>query len=399
MDPIKFKEIIKYARTLKNNLSYCSVKLFLEKYKTELDLNYDKLDILIKNILNNNLLNTESITLQKLNLKYKKTSKEYWIIRGWDINYAIEMAKKSNSIYSHKLRLKNNGYTDAEIKQIVSDSCKKGVSTLKKREDYLLIIKKRNKGLTKDRYLNKINQVTGKKYTESESHLQYIEDQKKAGQSSRINMQHNKNNTRIEYYLDKGLSKEEAASALFERQIRNGLNYYINKYGIEIGTEKYKIRIGKYSKKIKELRKTNPEKWIAANGKNYSDSSKRFFDSIINEISDLKNMNIFYADNEYCIYDSINNKIYFYDFYIEELNLIIEYNGIVWHPKERVQENWRHPYTKETSEKFYDLDKTKEKLANDHNLDLIKIFEDEIITKKQILINELYKRIDSYKNT
>lgn len=396
MDSSKYNEICRSARLLKNNMSYSTVKEFLEKFKTELNINYDKIDQLIVNILSKDLSN-DHITLPKLNLKYKKTSKEYWIIRGWDEEYSIRKAKEANQIYSHPKRLEKNGYSQEDIKKIVNESINKGISTLKKREDYLDIIKKRNRGLTKDRYINIINPLTGLLYTPDESKEKYKEDQLKASRSANLNRKPESFNTKIEYYLAKGLSLEDAQSALFERQIKNGLDYYINKYGIENGTLKYEKRILKYGKKIKAARLAFPEKWKTSS-KRYSNSSKRFFDSLINDINYLNQLTIFYANNEHFIYDKINKKIYFYDFYIKELNIIIEYHGIVWHPKQRDQLGWIHPYTKETSEKYYDLDIHKKLLANSVGIEVITIFEDEITTTRNNIINELHNRINTYCN-
>lgn len=396
MEVNKIREIQKSARTLKNNITYESVKDFLEKYKNDLDLNPNKLDYLIYAILNKDLSNIRSITLPMLNLKFKKTSKDYWIIRGWDECNSIKKSKKCRiDAYSYPLRLKNKGYSESDIKDIVSNSYKKGHKTLKKRNDYDDIIKKRNRGLSADRYLNIINPDTGLLYTKEESYDRYIEDQKKAGSLSCKNRKTESYNTRIEFYIAKGLSIENAKKALFERQIKNGLNYYISKYGLKKGTEKYKIRIEKYGEKIKNLRKKYPNRWKIS-GKRYSDSSKRFFDSILSEIEHLQDFTIYYADNEYFIYDYNNKKIYFYDFYIKELNFIIEYHGLAWHPKTRIQEGWLHPYTKDTSDLCYDYDKYKENLAKNNNIDILTIFEDEIIYKKQDILNELRKRINTY---
>jgi predicted nuclease with TOPRIM domain len=397
MDSNKYHEICKSARALQNNISYASVKEFLEKFKIELNINCDKLDLLISNILSTDLSNESIITLPKLNLKYKKTSKEYWLIRGWDEAHSIKKAKEANQVYSHPGRLEKKGYSQDEIKKIVAASINKGISTLKKREDYSDIVKRRNLGLTKYRYINTINPETGVLYTPSESEKKYKEDQKKASKSANLSRKPESFNTKIEYYLAKGLSLEAAQAALFERQIKNGLNYYINKYGIEKGSLEYEERILKYSKQIKTLRSAFPEKWKTSN-KKYSDSSKRFFDSLINEVDSLNTLTIYYANNEHFIYDTINKKIYFYDFYVKELNIIIEYHGLVWHPRKRVQEGWMHPYTKETSEKYYDLDIHKKSLANNLGIDVITIFEDEITTHRKFIIDELHSRINAYCN-
>lgn len=397
MERSKYNKIVKAARKLKNNISFETLNDFLQEYKVDLDINQSAIPSLINKILIE-IKQTDSITLSKLNLKYKKTSKEYWIIRGWDLNYSIKKAKEANQIYSHSRRLEKKGYSFDEIKKIVSDSCKKSYVTLKNRPNYNEILNRRNRGLSKHRYTKIINPLTGVFYTDHESEQKYKEDQRRASISANKNRKPESLNTKIEYYLAKGLSLDDAKAALSERQIRNGLTYYINQYGLVQGTHKYFSRIEKYGSKIKKLREEFPKKWKTS-GKKYSNVSKIFFDSLINEINDLKNLTIFYAENEYFIYDSTNKKIYFYDFYVKELNLIVEYHGVVWHPKKRVQEGWIHPYTKETSEKYYDLAKYKEKLAKDKGLDVITIFETDITVNKPHILDELHRRIKSYSNT
>jgi len=397
MEHNKYNEIVKATRKLKNNISFETLNDFLQKYKIDLDINPSAIPSLINEILIE-IKHTDSITLSKLNLMYKKTSQKYWIIRGWDLEYSIRKAKDANQIYSHPSRLEKKGYSHDEIKKIVSDSCKKGHVTLKNRHNYDEIINRRNRGLSKHRYTKIINPLTGVFYTDVESEQKYKEDQRRASISANKNRKPESFNTKIEYYLAQGLSLDDAKAALFDRQIRNGLTYYINQYGLVQGTNKYFSRIEKYGNKIKKLREEFPKKWKTS-GKKYSTVSKKFFDSLINETSDLKNLTIFYAENEYFIYDSSNKKIYFYDFYVRELNLIIEYHGVVWHPRKRVQEGWLHPYTKETSEKYYDLDKHKEKLANDKGIDVITIFETDITINKTYIFDELHRRIKSYCNT
>ena len=395
----KHYEISKAIRKIKNNCNYDYIYNFIIEYNDELNLNLSKIDEWIKEVLNKIISSKkESLNFNFLNLKYKKTSKEYWLIRGWNEDYSINKAKECNKVYSHKIQLKENGYSDEEIKNIMLKRFKKGAQTLKNRSDYDEIRKKY--GHKVDKYLKRINANTNKNYTLEEAKTIISEIQRKKSkrkwEKHKLNPRFDKINTRLEFYLAKGLNKEEAENALYERQIKNGLNYYINKYGLEKGKEKYNKRIEEYRKKIKLHRKKYPQKWITS-GKRYSDSSKRFFDKIIEEITELKDMKIYYAENEYFIFDE-KRKIYFYDFYIKELNLIIEYNGLVWHPKERIQKNWKHVYTKKSSETYYDYDRYKEQLAISKGIDIMSIFEDELIYKRKQIINELYSRINKIKN-
>lgn len=396
------KEITNDLYSVKYNFNLEYIKEILNKHKVELNLKFENIDKLSKYFFDKGKPTGKKRTsfLNFFEFTTSKSKKIFWLSRGWSEQ---ESKDKSELFYythsNYKRRLLENGYTEHESDLLYKESYIKGKKTLSNREDYNDIKKKY--GHNYEKYLNRINPETKINYTIEEAKNIVSEIQRKNSKRSwdkhKINPRFDTINTRIEFYLKKGLSIEDAQKELSMRQIQNGLNYYISKYGLEIGKEKYTKRIIEYGKKIKELRMKYPERWIFS-GKRYSESSKRFFDSIIEELEELKNMKIYYAQNEFFLWDKKNHKIYFYDFYIKELNIMIEYHGIVWHPKERHQPGWKSIYTDETSEVIYDKDKRKEQIVKDNGIDLIVIYEDEINIKKQQIINELYKRINTYKN-
>jgi hypothetical protein len=63
------------------------------------------------------------------------------------------------------------------------------------------------------------------------------------------------------------------------------------------------------------------------------------------------------------------------DIFIPELNLAYEYNGLYYHSEKMGKNRWYHL--------------NKQKLAEENNIKLIHIFEDEWINKKQIVINKI----------
>ena len=67
--------------------------------------------------------------------------------------------------------------------------------------------------------------------------------------------------------------------------------------------------------------------------KKYSMASSKFFNELLISVGSLDNIEIRVDDSEYFLWDYDNRKIYFYDFCIPKLNLIIEYNGIMFHPR------------------------------------------------------------------
>jgi hypothetical protein len=57
----------------------------------------------------------------------------------------------------------------------------------------------------------------------------------------------------IEYWNNRGFSEAEAKQIISKLQIKNGLTYYINKYGAEKGTAAYNERIDNWLKNINKL--------------------------------------------------------------------------------------------------------------------------------------------------
>jgi hypothetical protein len=393
------KEISDDLESIKYNFTSDYIKEILFKHANELDINIENIDELVNYYYDKGRPTGKKRTGFSNFFEFSKSkSREiYWLKRGWSKEQAeMKVDEYKYNRFNYKRRLLHSGCDEEVAEKTYRGSFVKGIKTLKSRSDYDKI--KKSHGGSYLKYLKKINPETKQKYTEEEAKIAFSKKQSKAGKNSAKNKTKDKINTRIEHYLAKGLTTEEAQKALFERQLKNGLNYYISKYGLENGTKKYNKRIEEYGKKIKAHRKKHPVKW-ANSGKRYSDSSKRFFDSIINVLPELKKMKIYYADNEYFLWDKINKRIYFYDFYVKELNLIIEYHGLVWHPKERTQPGWKSIYMKESSEVVYDKDKYKEQLVINHGIDIIVIYEDEITVKKQQIINELHTRIKSHGNS
>ena len=392
------KEASNDLKSIKHNFTYDYIKSVLLKHAHLLDIKVENIDEMASYYYSKGIPEGKNKTGFNNFFEFTKTKSErnYWLKRGWSEEETdLKLSEYKSYQFNYKKRLVHLGYDEAEAEVLYRDSLNRGIETLRNREDYESIKKSRADNI--DRYLRRINPETGEEYTLEEAKIAYSSRQSRAARNSAKNRKKDKTNTRIEYFLSKGLTKEEAEKALLERQIKNGLNYYINKYGLEAGTRKYNVRIKEYGKQIKKLRKIYPERWVKS-GKRYSDSSKRFFDSIIDVLPELKSMSVYYADNEYFLWDKSNHKIYFYDFYVKELNIIIEYHGIIWHPKEKNQPGWKSVYTNESSETVFNRDKHKEKIAADYGIDLIIIYEDEVNTKKETIVNELHRRIITHQD-
>jgi len=75
------------------------------------------------------------------------------------------------------------------------------------------------------------------------------------------------------------------------------------------------------------------------------------------------------------------------DVFIPEKNIAIEYDGLYWHSERMIDKSNRNGKT-------YHLDKLK--LAQDKNIRLIQIFEDEYIHKKEIVLNRIKHMLGVY---
>lgn len=148
----------------------------------------------------------------------------------------------------------------------------------------------------------------------------------------------------IDYYLKRGFSQEEAKEQLKARQSTFTYEKCINKYGEEVGKKIFQERQCKWqstlnSKPLEEIERINKAKLF--DGRGWSKISQQLFDSIANKISE-KYSKIFYAtnckekeNNEYMVIDPCTCKKFFLDFYVEDNNKVIEFDGDYWHGEKR----------------------------------------------------------------
>jgi hypothetical protein len=199
---------------------------------------------------------------------------------------------------------------------------------------------------------------------------------------------------KIEYYIEK--YGEEEGLILYEEinKIRTfNLENSIKKYGEEQGTVKYN--------NWKNVKRTSIEKFIELYGEEegrikrdiwlsnlvnriyycVSKESKKFFEILDNTLN-IKGM---FGDrkNEYKLKSPTN--YYFYDYYNKDLNLIIEYNGVAYHPNpEKLSgdewEKWRHPKDKTiTADISYEKQKIKLEFAKQNGHNILEIWNDKSI--------------------
>jgi len=188
-------------------------------------------------------------------------------------------------------------------------------------------------------------------------------------------IQNKKDNSSLEYFISI-CDNESDAIELFKEKIKktkNDLNSYISKYGIDEGTKKYNNKIEKYKNSMIEYYKSDRIKTTS-----YSQEASTFFDNLIielNKINIFNNCNYKYKENEIGIYNEDSKTCYFYDFYIPEYNLIIEYNGLRYHPK-TLNDDFKNIGDKDIKY-FYNRDKMKMELAIKNGFKYLIVWEDD----------------------
>lgn len=210
-------------------------------------------------------------------------------------------------------------------------------------------------------------------------------------------------NTNIEYYIKRNYPN--ALESLKERQSTRSLTKYIEKYGDIKGIEKYNQSIEKFKysawySKSKEEQIELTLKRIKSNNF-YSKSSILFFEQLINDLN-IPNKKIYWKNNEFFI--KYENGIYFYDFCIPDLNIIIEFNGSKFHPNKNKMSciefnNWHQLLSNKSAFEVYEKDQHKNNLAITNNFDLFIVWDTDNMESKIIeLKNELINRINKKRN-
>lgn len=184
-------------------------------------------------------------------------------------------------------------------------------------------------------------------------------------------------NTCIDYYTSRGYSEKDAKKKLKDRQTTFTLDKCIKQYGEENGRKRFKERQSKwmaslYNRSDEELKKMFMERTNHAFGE-ASGTSMNVFSPLIqwcckNGISEDEILIGSSTSSEFCLVNPDTKKVFFYDFTIPKLGLIIEYNGETWHPRD---ENWKPlPCMNTTVEQALTKETAKRELAKINGFDI-----------------------------
>lgn len=212
--------------------------------------------------------------------------------------------------------------------------------------------------------------------------------------------------------------KERLNKKEYERYIKNlkyskTKEYYIDKYGLEDGENiwnninkkkdsmslsfflnKYNYNYKKAYKAYKDRIKSVTFKMFF--GGSYSKTSIDFFDKIIKLLS-IKNY--LYKDDEFIIeyVDNDKKRKFYYDFIDLDNNIIIEFNGLKWHPnknKMTITEyiNWKHPFNSEIlKEDIEEKDLKKHQIALKNYYKIIVVWDIDGEERNVEIVKNFYK--------
>ena len=192
--------------------------------------------------------------------------------------------------------------------------------------------------------------------------------------------------TNIEYYLNKGMSMEDAKKALHDRQNTCTYNRFIKVYGKEEGEKRFKERTKKWLKSFYESYDGKP-------GITQSNIATELFEHLAKYINkDIKDC------TEYKLYNKDLHKTYSYDFYYN--NLLIEFNGDYWHMNPNIyNKNDLNKTVNRKASEIWNIDKIKCNFAQSNGYKIITIWESDYRYNKEQVIEDCIKYINEENET
>lgn len=225
-----------------------------------------------------------------------------------------------------------------------------------------------NKGLTEDEAKLKTElhlMNTERAYIIKYGNEEGVKKFKKLKKSQGLNSKR-----RVEYWINKGYSREEAEEKVSESQSTFSLKKCIEKYGEEEG------------KRIFTDRQNRWQDSLTNNGnlkRGFSKISQDLFYTLLNyyDNNEKKDIKFWSHNNEFKI-DKENGGIFLYDFTDLRNKKIIEYNGDMYHanPKKYKKDDTPHPFRKDLkSHQIWEADRQKIFEANKEGYEVLVIWD------------------------
>jgi len=253
-----------------------------------------------------------------------QTNIKFWTERGWSIDQAkqkiSEIQSKNGMKFSEKQKLNPEFYSSRTPSQL-GYWIKKGYTEIEAKQK----VSEKQSVFSKEKLIYKYGEEYG---------IQILQERNNRW----INSLHTNNNMNL-LNKSKGLNKEK----------------FIEKHGIEKYIEN-RQNLFNSSKNLK-ISKANKQSTV-------------LFNKILERIPELHNFTILIGNKnnkEFSLYDKENKKLYFYDFTILELKVIIEFNGSHVHPNPSLSteewNNWKNVFSHTSADESYLFDQTKNNFA------------------------------------
>jgi hypothetical protein len=297
--------------------------------------------------------------------------------------------ENSSRIYGKHLKFKHN-MTSKEYRKLFPDAPLSSKSDLKnttknsgkhmKQEKYKKMFSEMFSGENNPNHTSRATEEERKsrspfskkfiKYENVENLEEHISDFAKKALKNRIG------STTIEYFIQKGLSEDNARKELKERQTTFSLEKCIEKYGEEMGRLRWIER---------------QEKWLNSYKKvNYSKISQELFIGLYFKLKENKfNEKVYFAkldpnglihklNKNYEFRLKLNKSFIVPDFFIPNINLIIEFDGTYYH--RNTSENKKR-------------EEVRDKNIKHSGYEVIHVKESDYIKDKNKIINDLFEII------
>lgn len=376
-------------------------------------------DVIVKEMIELNL-NTNSVHVYKRYIinrfKYKHRCFNFFIERGWNETEIFEIMNNSHNfeininkqldkfkhltserrqeVYDELIGLKNVGHDVKAVRKLVTRALfGEGTYPTPFQKEHFMCL-----GHSEEEAKSKI------------SKMQIKSNNKRAIKLSENPELYDSNNTnQLKYWLKKGYSEEEARQKVKDRQSTFSLEKCIAKYGETEGFIVFNKRQEKWQNSL--VNNPNYSEICKSRGKSYEYFVVKYGEERAREIVESRNrpfsfgraskesLQVFIplykwlrknkiierksvflgvgGSKEYFIKN--DTYVNFYDFTLPQLNIMIEFNGIAYHPRTRSQKTFNHVFNEFTCEKLYDDYEDKKELAKNGGFSLLVIWSDESV--------------------
>ena len=233
------------------------------------------------------------------------------------------------------------GYTEEEAYRLKQEKIDKRAKTFsKKHSEEILEINKKKSYINFENLKKKYPKLTNDEIKEK---IEYLRKQSRKNLEYAMTFKKPENNHfSKEYYITKGYTELEAQEILSKNSATRNIDYIKRKYNLsdEEAKEHQKEIVSKYLKTYYGRPDEERREIAIKRTKDSSRWSKRATLMLNRLILELKNLDSKYNDytylmcrDELMLKDTDSNKVYYYDFLIKEKNIIVEYQGQLYHPQ------------------------------------------------------------------